>query len=293
MAAGGERQGGAGKAGLHTFSPESESLGSSCGTMVGGAGGSKTRPAVEQWWAVLAGARQGQLWSNGGRCWRQQNKASCGAMVDGAGGSKTRPTVEREASPSEHTAATAKPGTCLVSIGPGLPSLPKRLVERICMGEYVDFGEFPPVKGKSRLLPQAGGGTRHCPDGHPQDDTGLGYLAAVFRHIYSSGGSSTAQEGAGTDGLPGHPSQTYHWPPWVVDDQAFRQEMAGAVLGQGRLLLVFSVFLRPNMNAENWCSVCRSLDHTASAVKDDKETHVARVTGKRSKPGGVPEIQQV
>ncbi len=63
--------------------------------MVGGAGGSKTRPAVEQWWAVLAAAKQGQLWSNGGRCWRQQNKASCGAMVGGAGGSKTRPAVEQ------------------------------------------------------------------------------------------------------------------------------------------------------------------------------------------------------
>ncbi len=29
------------------------------------------------------------------------------------------------------------------------------------------------------------------------------------------------------------------------------------------------------------------------SVKGDKKMHVARVTGKRSKPGGVPEIQQV
>ncbi len=72
MAAGGERQGEElARLGFHTFSPESESLGS-----------------------------------------------SCGAMVGGAGGGKTGPNVEGEASQSEHSAATAKPGTCLVSLDP-------------------------------------------------------------------------------------------------------------------------------------------------------------------------------
>ncbi len=114
--------------------------------------------------------------------------------MGGAGGGKTGPNVEGEASQSEHSAATAKPGTCLVSIGPGLPSLPKRLVERIGTGEYVDFGELPPAKGKSRPLPQAGEGqvvvvqATDLMAGHPEDDSGLGYLAAVLRHIYGSGG---------------------------------------------------------------------------------------------------------
>ncbi len=45
---GGERQGEElARLGLHIFSPESESLGSSCVAMVGSAGGSKTGPTVE------------------------------------------------------------------------------------------------------------------------------------------------------------------------------------------------------------------------------------------------------
>jgi len=51
-----------------------------------------------------------------------------------------------------------KAALSLVSIGPGLPALPKRLVERICAEEYLDFGELPPAKGRSRPLPQAGDG---------------------------------------------------------------------------------------------------------------------------------------
>ena len=37
-------------------------------------------------------------------------------------------------------------------------SFVKRLVERICAGEYIDFGELSPAKGRSRPLPQAGDG---------------------------------------------------------------------------------------------------------------------------------------
>ena len=45
--------------------------------------------------------------------------------------------------------------TTWVNVGPGLPALPKKLVQRIKANECVDFAEFPPAKGKSRPLPQA------------------------------------------------------------------------------------------------------------------------------------------
>ena len=48
--------------------------------------------------------------------------------------------------------ATAQP---LFTIGPGLPALSKRLVEKIRVNE---FAELPPAKGKSRPLSQAGEG---------------------------------------------------------------------------------------------------------------------------------------
>ena len=45
------------------------------------------------------------------------------------------------------------PSPQLVSTGAGLPSLPKRLVDRIRSNEYIDFAELPPARGKSRQLP--------------------------------------------------------------------------------------------------------------------------------------------
>ena len=42
----------------------------------------------------------------------------------------------------------------LVSLGSGLPAVPKKLVTKILANEYVDFAELPPAKGKGRPMPQ-------------------------------------------------------------------------------------------------------------------------------------------
>jgi hypothetical protein len=46
----------------------------------------------------------------------------------------------------------------MVSLGPGLASLPKKLIDRIRADEYVDLAEMPPAKGKARPVPQMGEG---------------------------------------------------------------------------------------------------------------------------------------
>jgi len=43
----------------------------------------------------------------------------------------------------------------LVQPGPGLPAIPRKLADRIKVGEYVDFMELPPARGKSRPITQA------------------------------------------------------------------------------------------------------------------------------------------
>ena len=48
----------------------------------------------------------------------------------------------------------AKASHQLIPTGPGLPALPKKVVERIHAGEYIDFSELPPAKGKVRPLHQ-------------------------------------------------------------------------------------------------------------------------------------------
>ena len=51
-----------------------------------------------------------------------------------------------------------EPQQALVNLVPGLPALPRRLVEKIRANEYVDFAELPPAKGKNRPPSQAGEG---------------------------------------------------------------------------------------------------------------------------------------
>ncbi len=209
--------------------------------------------------------------------------------MGGAGGGRTGPNVEGEASQSEHSAATAKPGTCLVSIGPGLPSLPKRLVERIGTGECVDFGELPPAKGKSRPLPQAGEGqvvvvqatdlmaTRKT---IPDLVTWL-QCFGIFTAVVAAAQPKRVPELMAYQAIIAKASQTYRWPSWVVYDQAFRQEMAGAREQSWAKVdpSLYSVcFFGQNINAENWCSVCRSLEHTATACP-------SRATRKCTWPG--------
>ena len=46
----------------------------------------------------------------------------------------------------------------MVPTGEGLPSLPKKCVDKILAGEFMDFAELPPAKGKEKAIPQAGEG---------------------------------------------------------------------------------------------------------------------------------------
>ena len=51
--------------------------------------------------------------------------------------------------------AAAKPSTStMVMLGIGLPALPKKLVDKIEAGEYIDFTELPPARGNHDLFYQ-------------------------------------------------------------------------------------------------------------------------------------------
>ena len=43
----------------------------------------------------------------------------------------------------------------MAAMGEGLLSLPKRCVENILAGEFIDFAELPPAKGKVKSIPHA------------------------------------------------------------------------------------------------------------------------------------------
>ena len=47
-------------------------------------------------------------------------------------------------------ADTAVSSTPTVVVAPGIPALPKKLAQKILNGEYVDFTELPPAKGRAK-----------------------------------------------------------------------------------------------------------------------------------------------
>ena len=63
-------------------------------------------------------------------------------------------SILASAETTPHPIAAPKP-TSTVMLGTGLPPLPKKLVDKILAGEYVDFAELPPARGKAQAVPQA------------------------------------------------------------------------------------------------------------------------------------------
>ena len=43
----------------------------------------------------------------------------------------------------------------MVPTGEGLPSLPKKYVDKILAGEFIDLADLPPAKGKVKAIPNA------------------------------------------------------------------------------------------------------------------------------------------
>ena len=101
-----------------------------------------------------------------------------------------------------------------VSLGHGMPSLPKKVVDRIISGEFIDFADLPPAKGRVRSLPTSEGSIilvqaadllqqkRLLPDLATWMQCFvadlMGYMCQIARA-----------------------SQRFKWPSWVIYDQNF------------------------------------------------------------------------
>ena len=80
-----------------------------------------------------------------------KGKGKAGDVTGGKGADPTMEALEKLGKAIERDETV----TTLVPAGAGLAALPKRLVEKMLAGEYVDFAELPPAKGKARAVPQA------------------------------------------------------------------------------------------------------------------------------------------
>ena len=163
-----------------------------------------------------------------------------------------------------------------VPLGYGIPSIPKKTRDRILSGEYIDFAELPPAKGKTcpLSLPAPEGNIilvnafdllqqkKLVPD--------LGTWAQCFT-IYA-GVILTHSPGRLMDLLGyfyqiSRASQGYRWPSWVIFDQNFRQ--AAADQGSTELAHLDPTLYAQCFNGQTkepgnaWCQHCHSLEHSS------------------------------
>ncbi len=117
----------------------------------------------------------------------------------------------------------------LVQVRAGFPALLKKLVGKDLIHQYIEFAELPPGKGKNRQLTQALEGkvlvvqTKVIPDLATWSQCFALYVAVLPPH--QLGRIAHFME---YQAMIAKTSMKYKWPVWIVYDQNFRQEVAGA-----------------------------------------------------------------
>ena len=170
-------------------------------------------------------------------------------------------------------AAGAQP---TIYLGPGLPHITKKVAEQIKVGEYVDFAELPPAKGKGKppsnnwegqvVVVQAAElvqARKLIPDFATWSQCFAVYVAVLGQHQ-----PAKLPELLAYGSIIARASRKYRWPAWVVYDQNFRQEAAGNSDQSWTKVepsLYAQCFTGQEARRENWCRTCQSVDHPSTA----------------------------
>ena len=178
----------------------------------------------------------------------------------------------------------------MVSVGAGLPAVPRKLMEQILAGQYIDFSELPPAKGRTRPLSsqeeghiivvraeEVSGARKMIPDLATWTQCFALYMAII-----------TTKEPDRTNNLLAYmvtiakASIKYSWPSWVVYDQNFRQEAADNGLKDWAKVdpsIYTQCFTNAAISEERWCKNCQSIDHNSGSCPLQRY---------RSEPGSSP-----
>ena len=179
------------------------------------------------------------------------------------------PLVPAQHSQTLHLSASAF-SAAMVSPGPELPAISKKLYDAIRAGSYVDFAQFPAAKGRSIpptslegqiVLIQAAELTqtqRLVPDFATWIQCFALYAAIIIAH---------SPERA--PGLMAYmlniakASIKFQWPSWVVYDQNFRIEAANTRMDWSKVdpSIYAQCFSNMTKSSASWCQMCYSIDH--------------------------------
>ena len=203
----------------------------------------------------------------------------------------------KERSPQPRLVASA-----MVATGEGLPALPKKWVEKIQAGEFVDFAELPPAKGKVRGTPNSLEGPiivvqaadlmesrKLIPDFATWVQCFCVYMAVVCSKEPERTKNMLAYLS-----LIAKCSLKYRWPSWLVYDQNFRQEAAESGRTDWSKVdpsIYAQCFTGASISPENWCKRCHSVDHVSDSCPFKPGTssrrppsHTSAIPKKRGPP---------
>jgi len=162
-----------------------------------------------------------------------------------------------------------------VVIGGTLPSLPKKLIDKIHSGQYVHFTEFPPAKGRVRtplydgqlLLVQMEDVARSkklIPDFPTWPKCFANFMAVLVAHnptllpdlmTYLTDTATHAKR--------------FRWHSWVIYDQNFRLDLArkpGLCWARMDATIYAQCFMNMSLNpSEAWCRYCFAIDNVSQA----------------------------
>ena len=165
---------------------------------------------------------------------------------------------------------------CPFSVGSGLPTIPRKTAEKIWAGEYIDFSDLPPARGKAKSLPSA-------MEGHiivvQAADLALSRklipdMATWIQCFALYAAVITVKEPGRAGDLFAYMSTIakaslkYKWPSWIVYDQNFRQEAADKGLknwAQVDPSIYTQCFTGMTITQEGWCKICLSIDHSSES----------------------------
>lgn len=196
-------------------------------------------------------------------------------------------------------AGTEGPAQPMVSLGTGLAPITKRMADRIKAGEYIDFSELPPAKGKARSVPQSLEGQVIVVQAADllQDRKLIPDLAtwtqcfALYTAVVASHDPGRVPDLMAYQSLVARTSRKYKWPSWLVYDQNFRQEAAGhpgICWAKVDPSIYTQCFTGQEITAENWCGRCQGLDHATPNCPHQSRKRPWSAVNSPSASGGMP-----
>jgi len=165
-----------------------------------------------------------------------------------------------------------KPCSSMVPTGEGLPSLPKKCVEKILAGEFIDLADLPPAKGKVKAIPNAAEGQIVVVQAadlmeHRKlipDFTTWVQCFNIYTAVVISKEPERAKNLLAYMSLIAKCSLKFEWPSWAVYDLNFRQDAADSGLKDWSKVepsTYAQCFTGASISQENWCRRCHSIDH--------------------------------